>query len=338
MDDKLLNLEPDWKKAWKGAKMPDYEQGSLEPDSSLTVYFTTLKDREDFIEVVDQPQLTSKSPYMWFPKAEKMKHDYVEGKIKVKRNKYPVYVISKGRFDTNVTARNLDLLGIPYFLVVEPQEHSRYAKAGLKGTILKLPFSNLGQGSIPARNWCWEHSMSIRNSRHWILDDNIQGFYMLNNNQKPKVTTENPFIPMEEFTDRHKNIGISGPNYEFFTQRRSAMPPFYKNTRVYSCLLVQNSLPFRWRGRYNEDTDLCLRVLKSGLCTVLFNFIQAKKVTTMTMKGGNTDELYKEDGRLKMAESLKAQHPAHVHITRKWGRWQHQVNYKPFQNVQLIPR
>ncbi len=60
------------------------------------------------------------------------------------------------------------------------------------------------------------------------------------------------------------------------------------------------------------------------------------KQTTMTMKGGNTDELYKGDGRLLMAQSLQQQHPDVVTITRKWGRWQHQVDYRPFKNNRLI--
>ena len=53
------------------------------------------------------------------------------------------------------------------------------------------------------------------------------------------------------------------------------------------------------------------------------------------MNGGNTDELYKGDGRLKMAQSLVAQHPDVVKITHKWGRWQHQVDYRPFKRNKL---
>ena len=57
-----------------------------------------------------------------------------------------------------------------------------------------------------------------------------------------------------------------------FVPRKSAdLPPFKANTRIYSCILIDNALPFRWRGRYNEDTDLSLRVLKAGLCTIQFN-------------------------------------------------------------------
>jgi hypothetical protein len=101
---------------------------------------------------------------------------------------------------------------------------------------------------------------------------------------------------------------------------------------------VNHRLPFRWRGRYNEDTDLSLRALKSGWCTILFNAFLADKETTMQMKGGNTDDLYQGDGRRRMAESLREQHPDVTLVTWKWGRWQHHVDYRPFRRNQLIRR
>ena len=59
----------------------------------------------------------------------------------------------------------------------------------------------------------------------------------------------------------------------------------------------------------------------------------------MSMKGGNTEDLYKIDnGRLLMAQSLQRQHPDIVKITRKWGRWQHQVNYRSFKKNKLIKK
>ena len=113
--------------------------------------------------------------------------------------------------------------------------------------------------------------------------------------------------------------------------------PFFMNTRIYSCILLDNSVEYRWRGRYNEDTDLSLRVLKDGLCTMLFYAFLCNKMTTMTMEGGNTEELYEiEDGRLKMARSLVEQHPDVVSITEKWGRYQHLVDYAPFKKNKLI--
>ena len=117
-----------------------------------------------------------------------------------------------------------------------------------------------------------------------------------------------------------------------------AHPPYYLNTRVYSCILIDNTIQHRWRGRYNEDTDLCIRVLKDGYCTILFNAFLQEKAGTMTLKGGNTDELYADDGRLKMAKSLQEQHPDICTITWKFGRWQHQVDYTVFAKNKLIKK
>jgi hypothetical protein len=166
--------------------------------------------------------------------------------------------------------------------------------------------------------------------------NNIDGFYRLHNNLKVQVETGATFKAVETFVDRYTNVGLAGFNYFMFAKRKDAIPPFILNTRIYSCILIDNSLPHRWRGRYNEDTDLSLRVLKDGFCTVLFNAFLAMKATTMSMKGGNTDELYQGDGRLKMAQSLYHQHPDVVTVTQKWGRWQHHVNYKIFNKNKLV--
>jgi hypothetical protein len=71
---------------------------------------------------------------------------------------------------------------------------------------------------------------------------------------------------------------------------------------------------------------------------MLFNAFVANKETTMRQKGGNTDELYKEDGRKIMAESLKEQHPDIVEVSWKFGRWQHHVDYSPFKKNKLIKK
>ncbi len=252
---------------------------------------------------------------------------------------YPIYIISKGRWESRYTSAALDEMDVPYHIVVEPQEFDNYSKVIDPQKIYVLPFSNLGQGSIPARNWVWEHSISIGAKRHWILDDNIKNFLRLNRNRKIRVTTGTIFKCAEDFVNRYENIAISGFNYRFFGGgQRHAVSPFYLNTRIYSCILILNKLKHRWRGKYNEDTDLSLRTLKDGWCTVLFNAFMADKQVTMTMSGGNTDELYKNgnDSRLVMTESLIAQHPDVVTKTWKFGHWHHQVNYKPFQRNKLI--
>lgn len=256
--------------------------------------------------------------------------------------RYPIYVISKGRWESRLTVKALEARRIPHHLVIEPQELEQYSAVVNPSRILVLPFSNLGQGSIPARNWVWEHSIGQGAERHWILDDNIRDFYRLNKNIKWRTKSGTTFRVIEDFVDRYLNIALAGMQYELLAPRRKRHNPFIFNTRIYSCILIKNDLPYRWRGRYNEDTDLSLRVLKDGWCTILFLAFLAGKEATMTNKGGNTDELYRQDaqfdGRLEMAKSLQRQHPDVTKIVWKWGRWQHQVDYRPFKNNRLVKR
>lgn len=254
----------------------------------------------------------------------------------------PVYIISKGRWESRLTSNALEKMGVPYRIVIEPQEYDNYAAVIDPAKILALPFSNLGQGSIPARNWVWEHSISEGAKYHWILDDNIKEFFVHTNNQIYVIdNTGATFLAIENFIDRYTNVAQAGMQYFMFVNRKAKKNPFILNTRIYSCILIRNDIPYRWRGRYNEDTDLSLRILKDGWCTVLFYAFCCRKKPTMTMKGGNTESLYKldnADGRLLMAQSLQAQHPDCVKITRKWGRWQHQVDYRRFKHNRLVKK
>lgn len=321
-----------WKSMWKG--MPEFIQEDLQAEHSIKINFMSLDDFQEFKKLLNQ-SMSEKTKSVWFPAIEQDRQNLRYVADKRIENRYPIYIISKGRWDTRLTSKSLERMQIPYHIVIEPQEYDDYAAVIDPEKILVLPFSNLGKGSIPARNWVWEHSIERGFDRHWILDDNIAGFCRLNRNEKLPVDAVNMFAAAEDFTDRYENVALSGLNYRFFAVQRAVVPPFYTNTRIYSCILIQNSLPFRWRGRYNEDTDLSLRVLKSGLCTILFNAFLCNKTGTMIMKGGNTDELYQDDGRLLMAQSLQKQHPDVVRIVKKWNRWQHHVDYTPFAKNKL---
>lgn len=253
--------------------------------------------------------------------------------------KYPVYIVSKGRWESRMTAKHLMNMGVPFRIVIEPQEYQQYASVIDPKAILVLPFSNLGQGSIPARNWIWEHAINSGAERHWIMDDNINGFERLNRNERARVASGTIFRCAEDFVDRYENVALSGFEYrQFAGGARRKKAAFRLNTRIYSCILVKNDIPYRWRGVYNEDTDLSLRALKDGWCTVLFQCFLQNKAGTMLIKGGNTDELYRDDGRKKMAESLKEQHPDVVEVVWRFNRWHHDVNYKPFKNNLLIKK
>ncbi|MCK9358020.1 MAG: hypothetical protein M0R22_12890 [Dehalococcoidia bacterium] len=189
--------------------------------------------------------------------------------------RFPVYVISKGRADNCLTARFLARDGVPFKLVVEPQEVEAYSR-DFAPHLAVLPFSNLGLGSIPARNWVWEDAIAAGAERHWILDDNIRDVQRPYKRKRIRCDSSVAMAAMEDFTCRYENVAIAGTNYVTFWTPDAA--PFFRNVHVYSFMLIRNDLPFRWRGRYNEDTDLCLQVLSNGWCTILFNAFLAEKV------------------------------------------------------------
>jgi hypothetical protein len=256
------------------------------------------------------------------------------------KNKFPIYIISKGRWDRRQTVKTLEFCRVDYKIVVEPSEYDNYKSVISDNNILVLPFdfSTLGQGSVPVRNWVFEHSISIGAKYHWILDDNIESVERFNKNMKVKVKSVAPFVAVEDFVLRYTNIAQAGMNYALFCPAYESRPPLIFNTRIYSCILINNIIPHRWRGKYNEDTDLSLRVLKDGWCTVLFNTFLIGKRATMTQNGGNNKIYSETNNRFEFADSLHQQHPDVVKITKKFGRYHHQVNYKPFKSNLLIKK
>jgi len=247
--------------------------------------------------------------------------------------KYPVFIPSKGRWESRLTSKMFESMGVPYHIVVEAQEYDSYSQVIDSSKIIVLPFSD--RGLVETRNWIWDQALESGTPYFWTFDDNIREFYRLNKNIKSRVYTGAPLCVAEDFVARYENIAISGFQYEMFVPRKKKWNPFALNTRVYSNMLIKTDIPYRNRDFYNDDTDLCLRVLKDGWCTVLFNAFMVKKEPTMKIRGGMTPH-YQGDGRLKMALSLQRQHPDVTKVTRKWGRWQHQVDYRPFKQNKLI--
>ncbi len=197
-----------------------------------------------------------------------------------KKMKYPVYIVSKGRWDKPLTANFFIKDGVDFKIVVEPQEYDNYCKAIGEKYVLKLPFKNLGVGSYPARNFAWEDSLKNGYERHWIFDDNIHRIRRLNKGLK------------------------------------------------------------RWRLKYNEDVDLCLQVLDNNLCTILINaFIVDKTSTVAKMKGGNQDELYKNNAyekKVLKTKSLEEIWPQYVKTIIRFNRPHHFVDWKGHFNHSLV--
>ena len=235
--------------------------------------------------------------------------------------KYPIYIPSKGRADVCHTAHIFLNDGVDFKLVVEPSQYENYCKYFDKKLILILPEDGLRV--LGSRLWIREHSIINGFKRHWQFDDNIKGFLRYTKKKRIPCNANIAIKVVEDFTDRYTNIGISGFNYDQFLQ--SSKTPYTLNCHVYSASLINNRMPYKWRIYYNEDTDLCLQVVTHNMCTILFNAFAVKKMQTMKLKGGNTDDLYKGNGRLIMARVLEELWPEYVKTKWRFGRPQHVV-------------
>lgn len=255
----------------------------------------------------------------------------------------PVFIPSKGRADSCYTMKLFDRMAVPFTVVVEPQQVDEYAESVGADRLLVTPHRD--KGLTFTRNWIWDHCHDQGFERFWTFDDNITSMLRYHENDMIFVSNGAAMRAAEDFVARYRNVPVAGFNYEFFVKRRwNDKPPFDVNRRVYSNMLIETDFisaatgkPYRNETYFNDDTDLCLRILKDGNCTILFNAFLIHKCETMAVSGGNTAE-YQGDGRYRMAAELVKAHPDVTVMTKKWGRWQHHVDYRPFADNQLRRR
>jgi hypothetical protein len=265
--------------------------------------------------------------------------------------RFPIYIVSKSRAETALTPRFLDSIDVPYTLIVEESQVDQYAAIYGAQRVIAMSddwrraydtCDDLGltksTGPGAARNLAWQRSIDEGAPWHWVMDDNISLFARLHQNHITPIGDGTMFHALETFALRWKNLAMFGPQYEMFAKARDKLPPFIMNTRIYSCNLIRNDVPFRWRARYNEDTDLSLRMLKAGWCTVQCYALLQRKVATQSLSGGNTEAFYEHEGTLPKSQMLIRLHPDVTTLVWKFGRWHHHVDYRPFRGLNLIPR
>jgi len=320
---------------------------------TFEITFNNENDLIHFTKLI-KVRVSLNSPFITYPirKPKVWKYWWV-CKNKNVNPQYPIYVVSKNRGDSRLTIKCLERLNIPYYVVIEPQNYGEYKVVIDKKKILVLPYSNSGDGVGRSRNWVWDHSKQMGFKRHWVMDDNIVNFHRLYGNRILPIGDGGMFRVCEEFVDRFKNVPISGLQYDFFCIDKQPYPPFVRNSRIYSVLLIENSSPFRWRGRYNEDTIISLDCLKynsktpfdintykqtnwSGeYCTIQFNCLLQQKSPTQLLGGGNSDEFYFKEGTYNKSKMLEVIHTDVSDVKWKYNRFHHQTNYLPFKNNKL---
>ena len=264
---------------------------------------------------------------------------------------YPVFIPSKGRADIAGTAQRFERIGVPFRLIVEEQERDEYAARFGEERILILPpkyqdaydpldgyGADFPLGPGPARNFAWDVAIEEGAPWHWTVDDNIPAVYRYGQNGYT-VVKDGPryFADLERYITQFRNLGMGGPqNHAFITHRHQDVRRAVPNTRIYSFNLIRTSLPYRWRGRYNEDTILSLDLLTNRWATLLTYHLVMHKMESRKVAGGNTDHLYKH-GTGPKSRQLARVYPKFVDVCWRFGRIHHFIDYrKHFGDIPLI--
>ena len=352
---KERNRDQSWRELW--TDMPSFIQ-----EESTWIYHkikVVCETRDDYVDLAHilRQFLTLSTSTTYHPSwsASNLKQ-FVWSSSLPKINtdpKYPVFIVSKGRAFSRYTSKALEEMNVPYYIVVEPKEYETYAAVIDPDKVLTLPYDSdpdnpTGPGR--ARNWCWDYAKQVLKARrHWVMDDNLEAFYRLHENKRYRISDGAIFRAMEDFVDRFENVMVAGPNYRFFAAPKSELPAYVANTRIYSCLLIDNDCPHRWRERYNEDTILALDVLsdENEFATIQFNAFLQGKMGTQVLKGGNTEVFYHAEGEdfdenyynatgtVRKSVNLQLMYPDITKVVTRANRVHHEVDYSGFKNNQL---
>ena len=208
--------------------------------------------------------------------------------------KYPIYIVSYKRYDIKkrLTWNFLEEMQIPYYICVQEQEKIQYEQMvyGFKYCIAIITSTNTTEGSYIQRNTCLSHSSM---QKCWILDDNIQGWYYYNLNQKIQLNHSIIFNVLENIMDHTNNIGIISHCYYMDVPSTTMRSPIQVNTKNYSSCLINRDLLLKhniqFRLKYNEDVDLTIQCLSQQIQTISTNIFLCNKLSTGSVAGGNTD-------------------------------------------------
>lgn len=218
---------------------------------------------------------------------------------------HPIYIPSRGRADVATTPRLLSDHGLPFTLMVEPQDADSYLEHFGPDRVVAMGEDN--QGIAYVRNACIRHAQESGHTYHWQVDDNIRSFGLRINNKNKASDPAEAFWLIEQVVSRYSNIGGAGMKHQAFAFAESM--PVSLNRQVYTSMLLRTDTGFWFRDGMIEDTDFNLQMLFDGWVTLLFNRVIMNKATTMTMKGGNTEISYSGSGRIDRAEGLRDQWP-----------------------------
>jgi len=218
--------------------------------------------------------------------------------------KYPISILSYGRYNQNKTSKYLLKCKIKHYIFVEECEYNLYIKnyynklndedkwlVNIINTYNDFHLLNLG-GS-PVRNYILDYWLKQGVERCWMLDDNINCYKRYNKGLKLKIYSDLIFSSIERYIKEYDNVGICSHNICGFVRSNLNRGVIVLNQKHYSSLLLLTNKQFRFKHKYNEDVLISIDYIISGKINFCFNHILYNKNTSGKDTGGNTNTIYK---------------------------------------------
>jgi hypothetical protein len=130
---------------------------------------------------------------------------------------YPVYIPSKGRANTGTTHKLLTEAGIPYTLVIEPQDVEAYKNYPATQTLV---LDKNDAGMDYTRNYIKDHATALGAEYHWQLDDDIKRFVTRQNGKTYKANAAHALNAVEQTVNLYTNVGVAAPAYDTWIHTR----------------------------------------------------------------------------------------------------------------------
>jgi len=173
-----------------------------------------------------------------------------------------IFIPSKNRVNNCSFVKLLINWGVPFTIVLEPQEANKYISAYGDLDILLLPQSD--QGISYARNHIKEHTENLGIKKYWMFDDDLTALYFREDARMVKGDISVLCKAESQFSQHGAAIGA----LDYQQIAWSATNPISINTYCEVAVFVDNSktrgLRYRQEVNGKEDRDFVMQIIKNG--------------------------------------------------------------------------
>lgn len=248
---------------------------------------------------------------------------------------WPIYVCSKARpHDRHIsTMRLLRDAGVPFNLVVEPQDAAVYEEAWPDAVVLVLPEND--RGLAYCRNFVIQHAASAGHAWVWVMDDDVKRFCKQIGKKAVTVPVNDLLAEAEAAAVKYTDLPFMQIGLSYVQNVWSAKTTVRLNGPM--DVVVAFHVAALGGFRYDEtlslksDREFTLRLLGLGYCNVTLTTLGFDCPTNGSNAGGLQD-VYRAGVEAECVQRLATMYPGVVtrHV-KPSGRVDAKINWKMFR-------